>query len=120
MRIAADGHLHDWPTTCNVAAVESLDMVSIITSDISPVNHDGGYYLWVNHTVLSFFYIRDDSPIDSSPTSPFPFARPAAATVVDSTTFYLYHQINGSVLVEDIWDMATVSWSSSNISIRTS
>ena len=50
--------------------------------------------------------------------SPFPLSRIASATT-GNDTFYVYHQLNGSILIEDMYHMEAQIWTSSNLSVQT-
>ena len=103
----------------DVAAIEKSDWVQIVVGNLSSFNDLWPYYLWVNGTTLSSFYDPDVSMFNNPPTSAFPYTRLAATTTDGSTAFYLYHQINESIIAEDVWDRALGSWSSSTINIAT-
>ena len=38
------------------------------------------------------------------PKTPFPYSRLAGTTVGNSSNIYLYHQINGTVIAEDMYN----------------
>ena len=83
-----------------------------LSSEPAPLNG-----IWVNVSVLSFFKVGHTGPADEPPPSPFPSTRLATTTPQNSTAFYLYHQINGTTLVEDVWDITPGVWTSSTFFI---
>lgn len=62
----------------------------------------------------NFFWVNGTQPVMSlnsaPPESSFPFARLASATVSDLSTTYLYHQINGTTIAEELWDNSLNAW----------
>ena len=119
--------------TCNADALPSSDIPPDLfpTEDISvktdllkavtylSTNLSGNYMLWVNATTLvtvNFGPIGEGRLINE-PLSSFPFGRMATTTPVGSRAFYLYHQLNGSILAEEVWDSGHLVWTSSNVSV---
>jgi len=125
------GQAYDWISTkyrsCHAVTV-FVGSSSVLTSPTYanfPISDIAVSYIpaeskrrvvWVNATKL----VSED-PLDlaSSPISPFPYARLAVITPSNGKVFYLYHQINASILAEDIYDPYIRSWTSNNISIPT-
>ncbi|KAL8792900.1 MAG: hypothetical protein Q9195_004477 [Heterodermia aff. obscurata] len=58
---------------------------------------------WVNGTSLAA-YTTKNIGLSTMPTSPFPFSRLAGTTVGNSSDVYLYHQINGTSMAEDVYN----------------
>ena len=79
---------------------------TIHQSDVATIG-DGGY-IWINGT----------QPVKSSkiiglPNNSFPFARLASVSTADWRTF-LYHQMNGTTLAEELWDEYSKTWLASD------
>ena len=100
------------PPTLQIPANETA---SVQASDLFINDNPVFFGLWVDETkpiMISF----GDSPAES-PRSPFPFPRFAA---LKSTELFLYHHINSSCFVEDVWGNEAHNWvRSTNISIST-
>ena len=82
----------------------------------------GPYGLWVNGSTLSIFPVSSGNgpTAEKNIGSPFPFKRLASITAVNSTNFYLYHQINETTFAEDFWETDVGEWTASvNVSIKT-
>ena len=76
------------------------------------------YGIWINGSEINYFYSGSGGPSGSVVDAKFPFTRLATTTPANSTSFYMYHQLDGKVLAEEMWDMVSGSWSASlNISI---
>lgn len=76
------------------------------------------YGFWVKGSTLMPF--TDISTIFSSlptlPMSSFPFTRLAGLSDANSSTVFIYHQLNASTFAEDQWD-STSGWISNAITI---
>ena len=90
------------PGTINETAVKASDFVLAGTTP---------YGIWVNQTRLAYFYNpTSNGPNGTIPAAPFPYSRLAAVTQPDSNSFYLYHQINGTIFAQEFWDDKTGAW----------
>lgn len=70
------------------------------------------YILWVNNTRLS--YVSGfGSPKMSLESSPFPFPRIGGFSLLNTTSFFLYHQLNNTAFAEDEWDSHSDQWAAS-------
>ena len=58
---------------------------------------------WVNGTSLAAYTTRNIG-LSTMPKSPFPYSRLAGTTVGNSSNIYLYHQINGTAIAEDMYN----------------
>ena len=56
---------------------------------------------------------------DSLSLSPFPYTK-IAGTSIHNDTIYVYHQLNESILIEEMYHFQTHTWTSVNLTIRTS
>ncbi|MCJ1383887.1 hypothetical protein MMC17_007001 [Xylographa soralifera] len=103
----------------------SIPQSDVILGNISGVgnifgpNTFGPSGYWVNDSTLTSFAGFGKSQARFS-ASPFPYTRLASTSPWNSEAFYMYHQINASMLAEDVWDVGQAAWTSSNISIATS
>ena len=106
--------------------VSESDLAKFKESDISVISlnytaSDGPYAFWVNSTSLQA--IDDFAVPDRIPRlSPCPYKRIVTAIPVgvESSIFYLYHQINESTFAEHAFDHSAGSWiDSRSISITT-
>lgn len=61
------------------------------------------FAFWVNGTSLAA-YTTDNIALSTQPRSPFPFTRLAGTIASNSSNIYLYHQINGSAIAEDVYN----------------
>ena len=82
----------------------------LIQSDlalITPVH----FGIWVNGTQPTSFWYGTPGPSDFPvPGGAFPFTRLASIAETDGSTSYLYHQLNGTTIVEEQWNQAESSW----------
>ena len=98
----------------------SIDLESLRVSDfvVPYVFEDGSpsplIGIWVNEGALNLFLVTGGGSLDMITPSPFPFTYLATTTPVNSSAFYLYHQVNGTTLIEDVWDIVPGGWSESN------
>ena len=86
-------------------------------------NNKDGYTLfgfWVNGTELSAYTTRNIG-LSGEPETQFPFKRLAGTTGggSDSGKVYLYHQVNGTNVAEDVYNTDGGFFSSSYFSIET-
>ena len=100
----------------------SNETALIQASDLFIPKTGPSFALWVKQNQLKMIAYGGSRMVPlgappPTPASPFPFARFAA---INSSAFYLYHQINSTVFAEDVWDSAALNWvSSENITIST-
>lgn len=74
------------------------------------------YGFWVNGSNLT--WIMQTLHRTTKPQSPFPFTRLANTSSENSNILYMYHQINETIVAEDLYDDTTAHWIFSNISIE--
>ena len=74
------------------------------------------YAFWVNDTGLT---LSTDmfKTLPSLPHSSFPFKRLAGTSLVNGTSFFIYHQLNSSTFAEDQWDNSLGGWVSNSFEI---
>ena len=70
-------------------------------SDIAAVGQDN--LIWINGTQLV-------TTLTSAPNITFPFKRLATIDSADQSSTFLYHQINGTTLAEEQWDVFSQTW----------
>ena len=82
----------------------------LIQSDLALIAPDH-FGIWVNGTQPTSFYYGgfglSNIPV---PGGAFPFARLASIAETDGSTSYLYHQLNGTTIVEEQWNQAESNW----------
>ena len=78
----------------------------------------GPYGMVVNNSKLTMFGTKYFGP-RTGPETDFPFTRLATTTPMNSTIFYLYHQMNGTFIAEDSFDIAIGAWETTYIEIGT-
>jgi hypothetical protein len=104
----------------NVTAAHNETLIgSFNLAQVFIPNTVSGYTLfgfWVNGTTLNA-YTTENIVLSASPPSPFPFAR--LAIVGRSTSVFLYHELNSTTFVEDVYNTDGGFWTSSNFSIET-
>ena len=74
---------------------------------------------WVNGTELAA-YTTKNIGLSTQPQSSFPYSRLAGTTVVGSSNIYLYHQINGTYLAEDMYNLDGGFFTTTYFNISTS
>ena len=81
------------------------------------------YTIYINGTTLRLYPTDTPGgiseiipPLIQSP-SIFPFARLGSTTQLNSTTVYMYHQLNDTAFTEDIYDVMGSFWTSSTIGL---
>ena len=79
---------------------------SVQQSDIAVFNE--GYIIWITNAKPAVL-IQGEYPVPTLPDNAFPFTRLASITLADGS-YYLYHQINGTTLVEEQWDGVLQAW----------
>ncbi|KAL8786987.1 MAG: hypothetical protein Q9195_007965 [Heterodermia aff. obscurata] len=93
---------------------------SIQYSNNLVLGSDYRYGFWVNGTTLVQLGDRGNSnffTVPSLPRSPFPFARMAGLSDTNSSSMFIYHQLNASAFVEELWDGSEGVWTSNTITI---
>ncbi len=70
------------------------------------------YLIWINGTRPTniFSPLAESGPEGPTPDNVFPFARLASVTSVDQSSTFLYHQMNGTTLAEEEWDVLSNAW----------
>ena len=86
-----------------------------LTNDAHP------YAFYVNGTSLAAISgLGDLLFLSTQPDSPFPYKRLGSLSPANSTQILLYHQLNNSAFIEDMYDTTDGVWTSSNFTISTS
>ena len=80
------------------------------------ISSTGPYGMVVNNSRLKLFRTEFNGP-STSPLTEFPFARLTTTTPVNSTTFYLYHQMNGTHIAEESYDISIGAWTTVYVEI---
>ena len=90
------------------------------TSDIAffsdPI-HGGCQAAYIYQSKLHFFTSHPGSETHPLPDSRFPFNHLAWERPWNTTSTYLFHQLSGSIIAEEVWDEDTGIWNSTNITI---
>ncbi|KAL9583823.1 MAG: hypothetical protein Q9203_004915 [Teloschistes exilis] len=94
------------------------DMSFVADSDVAPLAQGGALFLSHSTSQYGFDPIAYGGTTQS-PTSRFPFNRLTSTYATNSNSTYLYHQLNDTVLAEELWDGTSGFWISSNITIDT-
>ena len=97
----------------NVSSPPKSDLLTLGASD-STSNSSFGHIFWVNGTSLSSGY-TDIIPT----TTPFPYKRLAGIGGRNSKWCSVYHQMNATTLMEDIWHVDNGVWTSTAITVET-
>lgn len=110
---------HEQPLTRNTGAnfmpfiPTWMENPDILILSVQGPTEEYSYGLWVNDTGLVNF----NSTSLPRLVSPFPFARLGGFSPSNSSSFYLYHQLNESAFAEDQWDVTEGIWQSKNFTI---
>ena len=100
------------PNTMNV------DLDSVQHSDILILNLTSTPYSFcVSGRTLVQIPDPSRSPFLTLPESSFPFARMGGFADSNSSSFYIYHQLNASAFAEDHWDDTQKFWTSNPVTI---
>lgn len=95
------------PTGTSAAYNETL-LGDVDIAQVFVNNADSQSYtlfgFWVNGTDLAA-YTTKNIGLSTQPQSKFPFSRLAGTTVGNSSDVYLYHQINGTSIAEDLYNL---------------
>ena len=72
----------------------------------------GQFSVWVNGSRLAVLphLASGEVGLSHQLKAFFPFKRLASATSSDHSASYLYHQINGTTIAEEMWDALTNQW----------
>lgn len=81
------------------------------------ISSTGPYGMVVNNSRLALFRTEFNGP-STGPSTEFPFARLTTSTPVNSTTFYLYHQMNGTHIAEESYDISIGAWTTIYVEIE--
>ena len=121
MITAISGFPFPWGSIDSLDQTPSSNETALMqASDLYIPESGTSFALWIKQSELIIIafggsFIAPFGVPSKKPASPFPFARFAA---VNSSAFYLYHQINSTIFAEDVWDSGARNWvSSKNISI---
>ena len=110
------------PTSTTAAYNESvIGDVDIAQVFVNNANSDSYtlFGFWVNGTELAA-YTTKNIGLSTQPQSPFPYSRLAGTTGGGSSNVYLYHQINGTFLAEDMYNLDGGFFTTTYFNISTS
>ena len=89
-------------------------------SDFVGLSTNPGSILWFNQTKLETTILTGVDILDQPlPDAQFPFPRLGRAQELNGTGAYIYHQMNDSIIAEEIWNDSLFWQKSKNISITT-
>lgn len=95
--------------------IETSDILCVFVDHDETVLFRHVYGLWVNDTQLSNATTEGlEAP---KPASSFPFTRLAGFSPLNSTYFFVYHQLNETAFAEDKWDILVQDWVSKDFTI---
>ena len=66
--------------------------------------------IWINGTQPACYNYTNAYGPCAVPDSVFPFGRLASITDTDKSAVFLYHQLNGTIIVEEQWVQAESRW----------
>jgi len=69
----------------------------------------GWFSIWINDTKPTPLIV-DPAYNFPLPKTAFPFSRLASAISADTSLTYLYHQMNGTTIAEEIFDLSLNVW----------
>ena len=98
-------------------AIDQLDSPGGDTTQLNCCVLAAGDLLWFNQTTLQLDFANPGAV--PSPEAPFPYRRLASAFRTNATQSYVYHQLNESTFVEDVWVESGFWLPSTNISVKT-
>lgn len=110
------------PTGTSAAYNETLiGDVDIAQVFVNNANSDSYtlFGFWVNGTDLAA-YTTKNIGLSTQPQSRFPYSRLAGTTVGTSSNIYLYHQINGTFVAEDMYNLDGGFFTTTYFNISTS
>ena len=95
----------------DLPGVRDQDVLLANVYNATNINIDstGPFGMVVNDTKLSMFRTQNVGPT-TGPLTDFPFARLATTTPINSTIFYLYHQMNETHIAEESFDITVGTW----------
>ena len=110
------------PTSTTAAYNETLigdvDIAQVFVNNPSSDSYTL-FGFWVNGTELAA-YTTKNIGLSTQPQSPFPYSRLAGTTVGSRSNVYLYHQINGTFLAEDMYNIDGGFFTTTYFNITTS
>ena len=110
------------PTSTTAAYNETLigdvDIAQVFVNNPSSDSYTL-FGFWVNGTELAA-YTTKNIGLSTQPQSPFPYSRLAGTTTGSSSNVYLYHQINGTFLAEDMYNLDGGFFTTTYFNISTS
>ena len=110
------------PTSTTAAFNETLigdvDIAQVFVNNPSSDSYTL-FGFWVNGTELAA-YTTKNIALSTQPQSPFPYSRLAGTTIGSSSNIYLYHQINGTFLAEDMYNVDGGFFTTTYFNISTS
>lgn len=95
--------------------IENSDILWVFMNDREIGSLAYEYGLWVNDTQLS--NASPNALAATKSASSFPFSRLAGFSPLNTTYFFVYHQLNETAFVEDKWDMIVGDWVSKDFTI---
>ena len=87
----------------NESLIGDVNIAQVFINNTGSASSYTLFGFWVNGTSLAA-YTTKNIGLSTMPKSPFPYSRLAGTTVGNSTDVYLYHQINGSSIAEDVYN----------------
>ena len=101
-------------TSKNTSSVPTSDFVVPWTWAINTLYPAYAGICWVDSKNSALVVQSGSGPsltgIYSSPVSRFPYTRLTVTTMVNDTSFYLYHQMNDTVIQEESWNGDASTW----------
>ena len=102
----------------NETIIGDVDIAQVFVNNPSSDSYTL-FGFWVNGTELAA-YTTKNIGLSTQPQSPFPYSRLAGATGGNSSNVYLYHQINGTFLAEDMYNLDGGFFTTTYFNISTS
>ena len=102
----------------NETVIGDVDIAQVFVNNPSSDSYTL-FGFWVNGTELAA-YTTKNIGLSTQPQSPFPYSRLAGTTGGNSSNVYLYHQINGTFLAEDMYNLDGGFFTTTYFNISTS
>ena len=113
--------------TMNTTAVRESDVIQPLgpSTNSTLLSDDLRAVAWINGTSMATFRGTKFDQNDSRfPATSFPFSRLAGCYAASSSSsppiFYIYHQLNATIIAEEVFDPSIGNWASNNITVPNS
>lgn len=97
--------------------IPKSDILLIEITSTATAGSAQDYGFWVDQGKLTGFSDLGFGSLPIMPGSPFPFSRLAGMSPANSTSLFVYHQLDASTFIEDEWDASVGGWVPRHITI---